>query len=141
DIHTTIITNPPHASSWILQGLITLRIHRVKNIFSNNYFYVEIDVQTDRSNLVRTVRSPSANLSLILHYFSWCSTILHTPLTTSLFLGLNQLDYTLNVFMELLKTMTLVIMHIKILSLCFSFFDGNQHAYLKEPVRELGEKL
>ncbi|KAL5662770.1 hypothetical protein ACJX0J_029895, partial [Zea mays] len=27
-----------------------------------------------------------------------CSTILHTPLTTSLFLGLNQLDYTLNVF-------------------------------------------
>ncbi|KAL5682066.1 hypothetical protein ACJX0J_008451, partial [Zea mays] len=28
----------------------------------------------------------------------FCSTILHTPLTTSLFLGLNQLDYTLNVF-------------------------------------------
>ncbi|KAL5673025.1 hypothetical protein ACJX0J_017331, partial [Zea mays] len=27
-----------------------------------------------------------------------CSTMLHTPLTTSLFLGLNQLDYTINVF-------------------------------------------
>ncbi|KAL5661839.1 hypothetical protein ACJX0J_028964, partial [Zea mays] len=27
-----------------------------------------------------------------------CSTILHTRLATSLFLGLNQLDYTLNVF-------------------------------------------
>ncbi|KAL5649786.1 hypothetical protein ACJX0J_040595, partial [Zea mays] len=26
------------------------------------------------------------------------STMLHTPLTTNLFLGLNQLDYTLNVF-------------------------------------------
>ncbi|KAL5660517.1 hypothetical protein ACJX0J_027642, partial [Zea mays] len=28
-----------------------------------------------------------------------CSTMLHTPLTTSLFLGLSQLDYTLNVNM------------------------------------------
>ncbi|KAL5661284.1 hypothetical protein ACJX0J_028409, partial [Zea mays] len=27
-----------------------------------------------------------------------CLTMLHTPLTTNLFLGLNQLDYTLNVF-------------------------------------------
>ncbi|KAL5659715.1 hypothetical protein ACJX0J_032878 [Zea mays] len=30
----------------------------------------------------------------------FCLTMLHTPLTTNLFLGLNQLDYTLNVFLS-----------------------------------------
>ncbi|KAL5683307.1 hypothetical protein ACJX0J_009692, partial [Zea mays] len=51
--------------------------------------------------------TPNLNLHrkiLIMHLlvfselFVDCSTILHTPLATSLFLGLNQLDYTLNVF-------------------------------------------
>ncbi|KAL5652738.1 hypothetical protein ACJX0J_038196 [Zea mays] len=40
----------------------------------------------------------SSMICLVFIQISDCLTILHTPLTTSLFLGLNQLDYTLNVF-------------------------------------------
>ncbi|KAL5683874.1 hypothetical protein ACJX0J_010259 [Zea mays] len=50
---------------------------------------LEILLRVGLSGMVSFIRSD---------FFPGCSTILHTPLTTSLFLGLNQLDYTLNVF-------------------------------------------
>ncbi|KAL5675912.1 hypothetical protein ACJX0J_012043, partial [Zea mays] len=37
-------------------------------------------------------------ICILMAFGAYCLTMLHTPLTTNLFLGLNQLDYTLNVF-------------------------------------------